>query len=163
MGEFVNLLNAAGTAFVALGGHLVTITSEAENDFVFRLTDDDTYWFHSLNWRGPWIGTLQPPGSEEPAGGWSWVTGEPFTYARWDAQQPNNFNGTPENRLVFGNQRSRIPTGTMSSRISRKWCPSSWNGTDPNPPQSSGRISEGSITTSRTTIWPCTLAWEPPG
>jgi beta-lactamase regulating signal transducer with metallopeptidase domain len=93
-----------------LSGHLVTITSEAENNFVFRLIDDDTYWYHSYNWRGPWIGAVQPPGSVEPAGGWSWVTGESFTYARWDAQQPNNFNGTQENRLVFGNQRARIPT-----------------------------------------------------
>ena len=93
-----------------LGGYLVTITSKAENDFVFHLIDDDTYWFHSFNWRGPWIGALQPPGSKEPDGGWSWVTGEPFTYALWDEGQPNNFRGSPENRLVFGNQRSRIPT-----------------------------------------------------
>ncbi len=93
-----------------LGGRLVTITSAAENDFVFRLIDDDTYWYHSYNWRGPWIGALQPPGSAEPDGGWTWITGEPFTYTRWDAGQPNNFNGSPENRVHFGNQRSRIPT-----------------------------------------------------
>ncbi len=102
--------NEADRLAKLLGGHLVTITSAAENDFVFRLIDDDTYWYHSYNWRGPWIGALQPPGSVEPAGGWSWVTGEPFTYARWDAGQPNNFNGSPENRIHFGNQRSRIPT-----------------------------------------------------
>jgi beta-lactamase regulating signal transducer with metallopeptidase domain len=93
-----------------LGGHLVTITSAAENDFVFRLIDDDTYWYHSYNWRGPWIGAVQPPGSVEPADGWTWVTGEPFAYTRWDAGQPNNFNGSPEDRVHFGNQRSRIPT-----------------------------------------------------
>ena len=94
----------------SLGGHLATITSKAENDFVFELIDDDRYWFHSYNWRGPWIGGVQPPGSKEPDGNWTWVTGEPFTYAPWDAQQPNNFNGTPENRIAFGNQRDRIST-----------------------------------------------------
>jgi beta-lactamase regulating signal transducer with metallopeptidase domain/protocatechuate 3,4-dioxygenase beta subunit len=102
--------NEADRLAKLLGGHLVTITSAAENDFVFRLIDDDTYWYHSYNWRGPWIGALQPPGSAEPDGGWTWVTGEPFTYTRWDAGQPNNFNGSPENRAHFGNQRSRIPT-----------------------------------------------------
>jgi beta-lactamase regulating signal transducer with metallopeptidase domain/Leucine-rich repeat (LRR) protein len=102
--------NEADRLARALGGHLVTLTSKAENDFVFRLVDNDTYWYHSYNWRGPWIGALQPPGSAEPAGGWTWVTGEPFSYAIWDAGQPNNFNGSPENRLHFGNQRSRIPT-----------------------------------------------------
>ena len=93
-----------------MGGYLVTITSKAENDFVFRLVDDDAYWYHGYNWRGPWIGAVQPSGSAEPAGGWSWVTGEAFTYALWDQGQPNNFSGTQENRLVFGNQRARIPT-----------------------------------------------------
>ncbi len=102
--------NEADRLAKLLGGHLVAITSAAENDFVFRLIDDDTYWYHSYNWRGPWIGAVQPPGSAEPDGGWSWVTGEPFTYTRWDAGQPNNFNGSPENRIHFGNQRSRIPT-----------------------------------------------------
>jgi beta-lactamase regulating signal transducer with metallopeptidase domain len=102
--------NEADRLAKLLDGHLVTITSAAENDFVFRLINDDTYWYHSYNWRGPWIGAVQPPGSEEPAGGWTWVTGEPFTYTRWDAGQPNNFNGSPENRIHFGNQRSRIPT-----------------------------------------------------
>jgi hypothetical protein len=102
--------NEADGLAKALGGHLVTITSATENDFVFHLIDDDTYWYHSYNWRGPWIGAVQPPGSVEPGDGWTWVTGEPFAYTRWDAGQPNNFNGSPENRVHFGNQRSRIPT-----------------------------------------------------
>jgi hypothetical protein len=92
-----------------MGGHLVTITSKAENDFVFRLVDDDAYWYHGYNWRGPWIGAVQPPGIKEPSAGWTWVTGEPFTYTNWDTGQPNHFNGAPENRVYLGNQRARIP------------------------------------------------------
>jgi beta-lactamase regulating signal transducer with metallopeptidase domain/protocatechuate 3,4-dioxygenase beta subunit len=52
-----------------LGGYLATITSEAENEFVFRLVDDDTYWYHGINWRGPWMGGYQTPGASEPDGG----------------------------------------------------------------------------------------------
>jgi len=93
-----------------LGGYLATITSEAENEFVFRLADDDTYWYHGINWRGPWIGGYQSPGASEPDGGWRWVTAEPFDYQNWDAGQPNNYNGTAENYVIYGNQRRRVNT-----------------------------------------------------
>jgi len=63
-----------------LGGHLATITSVEENDFVFSLIDDEIYWYPSVNIRGPWIGGYQLPGSSEPDGGWAWVTGELFVY-----------------------------------------------------------------------------------
>lgn len=87
------------------GGYLATITSEAENEFVFSLIDDPAYWNPSYNLRGPWIGGFQPPGSPEPAGGWSWVTGEPFTYSNWDDNQPNNSND--EDHIHYGNRPVR--------------------------------------------------------
>ena len=37
--------------------------------------------------------------SAEPAGGWSWVTGEPFSYQNWAALQPNNNQN--ENHIQF--------------------------------------------------------------
>jgi len=93
-----------------LGGHLVTITSVEENDFVFSLIDDEIYWYPSVNLRGPWIGGYQIDGSFEPDGGWAWVTGEPFDYTNWDLGQPNNYQGSNENRIHFGNKRTRVPT-----------------------------------------------------
>src|SRR5207249_2314405 len=42
---------------------------------------------------GPWIGAFQRPGSQEPAGGWTWVTGEPFSYSNWSPGQPDNNGG----------------------------------------------------------------------
>lgn len=86
-----------------VGGYLVTITSKAENDFVFSLIDDGQYWNEST---GPWIGGYQPKGSAEPAGGWRWVTDEPFSYSNWqsvppDNVQPNNFGGV-EDSIHFG-------------------------------------------------------------
>lgn len=86
---------SAGAA--ARGGHLVTIDSQAENDFVAALAGADPTWWQidpAGNGQGPWIGGLQPPGSGEPSGGWGWVTGEPFTFTRWAAGEPNNLNGT---------------------------------------------------------------------
>lgn len=81
------------------GGYLVTITSQAENDFVHGLINDPIYWDGPS---GPWIGGYQPPGSPEPAGGWRWVTDEPFLYNNWNDQQPNEYNGNNENRIHFG-------------------------------------------------------------
>jgi hypothetical protein len=102
--------NDANDTAKRLGGYLATVTSEAENNFVFRLVDDDTYWYHGINWRGPWIGGYQPRGSPEPDGGWRWVTNEPFEYQNWDAGQPNNYMGTVENYVIYGNQRRRVST-----------------------------------------------------
>jgi hypothetical protein len=97
------------------GGHLVTITSQEENDFVFDLVNDDIYWGYQGNgWRvGAWIGAYQEGGSAEPDGGWNWITGEPFEYANWMEGQPNsNPNYAPENENVinFGFAKSRVDT-----------------------------------------------------
>jgi Tol biopolymer transport system component len=72
----------AQAAAKAAGGYLATITSKAENDFVFALVDRDQFWSRSSALFGPWIGGLQPPGSSEPDHGWSWPTGEKFKYAK---------------------------------------------------------------------------------
>lgn len=93
------------TAFVnahGAGGHLATITSSSENDFCFGLVDAPQYWqADSSNANlGPCIGGYQTPGSAEPAGGWNWVTGEPWSYTAWAAGQPDNA-GSGENTLHF--------------------------------------------------------------
>lgn len=67
------------------GGYLATITSSAENDFIYGLIIDD----------GPWIGGFQPSGSSEPGGGWQWVTGEPFVFTNWEVGEPNDGLGGP--------------------------------------------------------------------
>jgi hypothetical protein len=69
-------------------GHLVTLTSAEENAFVFEaLADDPAGW---IDIYGPWIGLEQDAAGPEPAGGWRWVTGEPFAYANWAPDQPDN-------------------------------------------------------------------------
>ncbi|MDB6017566.1 MAG: hypothetical protein JWR19_2055 [Pedosphaera sp.] len=94
---------AAEAAAEAKGGYLVTLTSSNENAFVFNLiTNNLDYWNFALGpieLLGPWIGGIQPPGSPEPAGGWSWVTGEPFVYNNWLVGQPNDDVPGDQNRI----------------------------------------------------------------
>jgi len=93
---------AASDAATAMGGHLATATSAAENNFIFTLIDYPDYWTDPDPWgnvHGPWLGGLQPPGSPEPAGGWQWVTGEPWDFTNWNWDEPNN-SGSGEDRLA---------------------------------------------------------------
>ncbi|AKU96101.1 hypothetical protein AKJ09_02765 [Labilithrix luteola] len=73
------------------GGHLATITSSAENQFVYQLAAGVQGAFYTTN--GPWLGGYQPNGSVEPKGGWTWVTNEPWSYENWAASEPSNTNG----------------------------------------------------------------------
>jgi hypothetical protein len=100
----------AKAAAISKGGTLATITSAEENSFVFALTDSTTYWypFSDTAAIGPWLGGFQPDGSPEPAGGWKWVTGEPFVYTNWAAGQPDNFSA--EDHLQFYGNVGRTPT-----------------------------------------------------
>ena len=63
------------------GGYLASINSEAENEFVFPLIDDDAFWFHDPGGGnfGPWLG-----GTDEASEGmWEWVSGEAWDYTNW--------------------------------------------------------------------------------
>lgn len=65
------------------GGHLVTITSQEENDFVVSLLGSETVW----------IGLTD----EQNEGVWQWVTGETVTYTNWDPGPGEPNGGTSEN------------------------------------------------------------------
>ena len=95
--DWTDARNAAESA----GGYLATVHSEGENDFIFELSLSAGLWMHS-NQYGPWLGGYQTAGSEEPGGGWVWVTAEPWTYDNWRSGEPNNsllWQGLPENVL----------------------------------------------------------------
>ena len=67
-------------AFLAAGGVLASLTSAAEDKFVFDLASTvSAAWQLDSggNGRGPWLGGVQAPNSNEPAGGWSWSDGSP--------------------------------------------------------------------------------------
>ena len=95
---------AANLDAQARGGYLATITSAAENEFVFSLVDLPVYWSQipEGTYFGPWLGGLQAPDAPDPASDWIWVTGEPFEYTNWHPGEPNDLFGIlEEDRLVF--------------------------------------------------------------
>ncbi len=93
------------------GGYLATLTSQAENDFVFELVDSNAYWHQrpDSSWAGPWLGGRQRLGSPEPDSGWEWIGGEPFSYTNWSPGEPDNQGD--ENVLNFGES----PSGRIST------------------------------------------------
>jgi len=71
------------------GGHLATITSQAEFDYIASLGILPTQYS-----QGYWLGATD----EAEEGVWRWVTGEPFDYNRWHGGEPNNSG--PENYAI---------------------------------------------------------------
>lgn len=67
---------AARDAAAATGGHLVTLTTAAEDAFVRSLIDPRDYW----------IGLTD----EAVEGTFEWVTGEAFSFTNWQIGEPNN-------------------------------------------------------------------------
>lgn len=103
--------------------HLATLTSAAENEFVFSLVDDPTFWRidGAGNNEGPYLGGFQALGSPEPAGSWQWVTGESWDYTAWSPGEPNNSGGNEDVLVFFGAGNSRTPRwndgGNLSNSI----------------------------------------------
>jgi hypothetical protein len=92
----------------SLSGHLASVASGEENEFIYgalgigannKVWHVDSYGSHI----GPWLGGFQPDGSPEPGGGWAWVTGEPWVFARWAPGEPNNLGGLEGRVHFFGN------------------------------------------------------------
>ena len=63
-----------------LGGHLVTITSSEEQDFIESLDSTTCIGEWSV-----WIGLSRPEGT----GPWTWITGEPYEYTHWANNEPS--------------------------------------------------------------------------
>ncbi len=96
--------NAESMTFLGVHGYLATITSATENNFVASTFAPILAQLPSAPIIA-WLGGYQPTGSSEPAGGWSWITGEPWAYSNWNPVEPNNAFGCsgckPENQLAF--------------------------------------------------------------
>jgi len=69
----------------SLGGHLVTINSVDEQNFIETLLSDAQRNHY-------WIGATD----EASEGNWRWITGEPWGYSNWDVGQPDNENDRTE-------------------------------------------------------------------
>jgi hypothetical protein len=80
-------------AAVSLGGHLATINDATENDWVLQTFAVD---------QNLWIGFYQPPGSSEPDGGWTWISGVPVSYVNFRFPEPNNTFGAENFAFIWG-------------------------------------------------------------
>lgn len=69
-------------------GHLVTITSATEQDFLASSFGPGQLAFH-------WLGGFQTPDTPETdfAADWHWVTEETWSYSNWAPGEPNNLAG----------------------------------------------------------------------
>jgi hypothetical protein len=88
---------SARQACINMGGHLVTITSAAENNFVFN------------TWPSGWIGFTD----EAVEGQWRWVTGESVTYTNWNGGEPNNANNEDYAQFVNGGRWNDLPNVSL--------------------------------------------------
>ena len=85
--------SAAKAACENMGGHLVTITSAAENSFIFNL------------WPSGWIGLTD----EVTEGQWRWVTGETYSYSSWNSGEPNNAGNEDYVQFVGSGRWNDLP------------------------------------------------------
>ena len=73
------------------GGHLATITTAEENNFVANALNTNLQNADQAIWIGL-IQNLTSPDYSEPAGAWEWVTGENFSYENWSNLEPSNLD-----------------------------------------------------------------------
>lgn len=90
---------AAKAAAEAMGGHLATITSQAEQDFIVA-----TFFAVGSGYGSYWIGATDraeaAPGAQE--GSFAWVTGEAFSFTFWGMNQPDNNTWPPFGDVTEG-------------------------------------------------------------
>ena len=87
----------ARQACINMGGHLVTVTTAAENNFIFNL------------WPSGWIGLTD----EVVEGQWRWVTGEAYSWSNWNGGEPNNSNNEDYIQFVGGGKWNDLPNTSL--------------------------------------------------
>ncbi len=76
---------AAASTFMGVAGHLATITSQQENNFVASLVINNPAVFS-----GAWLGGRAVGGNGVWLEGPEGVAPDPFSYVNWRAAEPNN-------------------------------------------------------------------------
>jgi hypothetical protein len=90
------------------GGHLVTIESSEENDFISKMVAGKA---------GVWIGLYKA--SET----WRWVTSEKFVYSQWGSGQPAITQKSPRIGVVTCAFIKGVESSYPSTRVKRRFVP----------------------------------------
>jgi len=108
-------------------GYLATITSQAENDFIFDHITSGVHTPTILNQF--WLGGLKSEGL------WTWITDEPFDYTNWSPGEPNNASAetalgmwghfTSHPLRVPGKWNNNLPNDNIHS-LHRYWTVIEW-------------------------------------
>ena len=81
---------------LAMGGDLACVANESENEFIHDVQIGSGHCGGYVS-----LGGLQVQGKDEPAGGWYWVSGEPWSYTNWHPGGEPTDSGGGEWALVF--------------------------------------------------------------
>jgi len=77
---------AEGRVWEGVNGHLATITTQEESDFIETTFGWDLF--------SSWLGGYQdPPDHSVGDQNWYWITGEPWEYTNWAPGEPNDLGG----------------------------------------------------------------------
>ena len=90
--------NEAEDLCESMGGHLATITSKKENDFIKTLLGENFYYIGAND--------------RQTEGQWKWVTDEEFSYTNWEEGQPDNAFNNEHFLMIY-------PDGTWNDLTSK--------------------------------------------
>ena len=94
-----------------LGGHLMTVSSQEEQDILASLLEEEG----ARN--GYWLGGYLNDSDE-----YVWVTGEAFTYTNWAPEQPDHHHGTEDCLMVYRNENYGSTLGQWNDLDSDGTC-----------------------------------------
>lgn len=80
-------IGANNLTYSGLQGHLATITSQQEFDWITS----------NLDYEGTFLGGTD----QNSEGTWQWITGETFNFTAWEPGEPNSWHGYNEDYLMF--------------------------------------------------------------
>jgi len=108
----------------ALGGHLASVTSQGEQDFLVNTFVSGANDHHIL-----WIGLTD----QDVEGTFVWSSGEAVTYTNWQGGEPNNFNGIEDYVAINWHFGNNIGGSTIGAWNDTPLNGTNFNATQPEP------------------------------
>ena len=112
-------------------GHLVCISSAAENMFVYQKVSGFYIWLGLTD--------SEKRGGKEAFNdrnnGWRWLTGEPYTFQPWRSNEPNEFEGPGEDAvgIAASGRWADLPIGADGQTANKQSSMIEWETRSPEP------------------------------